>query len=154
MHVHNDVEEVRIVFKPKIPLSLTAKVIAAKDLIKADANGTDAYVKVQLAGKGKKKSEEFKSRTIANTSDPPFDFDVNFGKAKKGQAVEFSVWQDFKELGDVQIGFASKPLKELQRDNSEPIDIPLVKPRRFPKKLGEYVNWGSLSVVLELHAFE
>jgi hypothetical protein len=127
---------------------LKGVVKGARNLIKADSDGTDSYVTVQLVGKGKaKKKTDDKSKRVEDTSDPDYDYAFDLGEVKKGLAVEFIVWQTHKFLGDAPIGYARKEVKDIELDDTAVVEIELKQPKalkRLPK--GFAGTWGTLLV--------
>jgi hypothetical protein len=127
---------------------LKGVVKGARDLIKADSDGTDSYVTVELLGKGKsKKKLEDKSKRIEDTSNPDYDYPFDLGEVKKGFSVEFTVWQSHKWLGDSPIGVARTEVKNIELDSTAVVSIELSKPKK-PKHIpkGYKGPWGTLLV--------
>jgi hypothetical protein len=148
-HQHTTVVIVKKeVKKVKGKEELKGVVKGARNLIKADSDGTDSYVTVELVGKGKtKKKTDDKSKRVEDTSDPDYDYAFDLGEVKKGLAVEFIVWQTHKFLGDAPIGYARKEVKDIELDDTAVVEIELKQPKalkRLPKGFGG--TWGTLLV--------
>lgn len=136
----------------KGPLLLRGRVVAAAGLPKADSDGTDSFVVVNIGSKRAKKERKKKSQSevIHDTSDPVYDYPFNFGMVHKGQFVEFTIFQRHKVFADQPIGYARKAVAELEFDSTGPIDIQLGEPTRFKGLPWTFTEWGKLSVELVL----
>jgi hypothetical protein len=134
--------------RAKVTFSVTGKLLAAKNLIMADRG--PSYVTIQLVSKGRKKGETLQTQAV---NDGVYSYDFNLGIAKKGHFVQFTVVQEARE-GERQIGFALKAIKDLPTENRAPMAVALTKPSLFHPRFGQFLEWGSLAVVLNLQVIE
>ncbi|OHT05928.1 hypothetical protein TRFO_26137 [Tritrichomonas foetus] len=141
--------------KPSSEHVVRGKLLSLNGLLKADDDGTDSYVTLQLFGKSaleKGKGEIIKTEVVHDTSDPEFNFEFEFDKkVRKGDSVELKVFQLHKILKDVCIGFCRIPIKELKADDDEPREYQLLRPKKFDLK-GDFHDFGRARLVL--HHFE
>jgi Ca2+-dependent lipid-binding protein len=129
--------------KPK----LSGTVISAKGLIRSDSDGTDSYVVVTEAGK--KVKEPPKSTLVHDTEDPRYDFQFDLGEVTAGGAVEFTVFQSHKILGDAPIGYAKVNFDAIEPNSADQVNVVLEKPAKFKKigKVADFPSYGTLQVV-------
>jgi Ca2+-dependent lipid-binding protein len=150
-HRHPPVEPDRSTpVKPSGPLVLTGTVIGARGIPKADSDGTDSYVIVNLGNKGGKEKKKVTSEIKHDTSDPDWNVPFDLGEVRKGQFVEFTVFQHHQIFAEQPLGYAKYEVKDIEPDKSDPIEIQLEKPEKFKKPKWEFTSHGTFSVVFNL----
>jgi len=150
-HKHPVVEKKQYKPKPEKE-SLKGKLIGIQGLVKADSDGTDSYVTIKLLGKSKSK-KDFKTEVAHDTENPEFNFEFNFEKIKKGELVEFMVYQNHKIFRDGQIGVVRIPVKDIA--DNEPHEYQLTRPPKFPLKgevFDNLIDFGKITVSFERQA--
>jgi Ca2+-dependent lipid-binding protein len=131
-------------------LVLSGTVVGARGLPKADEDGTDSYVIVNLGNKGGKEKTKVTSELVHDTSDPDWNFPFDLGVVRKGQAVEFTVFQHHKVFAEQPLGYARVDLKNIEHDSQATVEIQLEKPKKFKKPKWEFTTHGTLLVVFNL----
>jgi hypothetical protein len=132
-------------------LVLSGTVIGAAGLPKADSDGTDSYVIVNIANKdGTKEKKKNKSETIHDTSDPKYGYPFEFGVVHRGQIVEFTIFQSHKLLGDQPIAYGKQSIAQLELDSADPVEIELEEPTKFQELPWKFTGWGTLTVAFTL----
>ena len=135
--------------KPRHSHVVKGKLVKLTDLIKADDDGTDAYVTLQLFGKSaieKGKGKKLETEVVHDTSNPEYNFEFEFNeKVRKGDSIELKVIQKHKILNDVCIGFCRIPIKDI--DNDDEKDYKLLRPKDFSIK-GDFTDFGKAYLVL------
>jgi hypothetical protein len=136
--------------KPPGPLVLSGVVVGARGLPKADSDGTDSYVVVNVGNKSGKEKRRTQSEIVHDTSDPDWNYPFDAGEVRKGQAIEFTVFQNHKIFAEQPIAYAKYEVKNIELDNPNIVEIALGKPEKFTKLKWKFLGWGTLLVVFNL----
>jgi hypothetical protein len=132
------------------PLVLSGTVLGARGLPKADSDGTDSYVVVNLENKGGKEKKKVQSVIVHDTSDLDWNFNFDLGQVRKGQVVEFPVFQHHRIFAEQPLGYGKIEIKNIELDSAEPIEITLEKPKKFKKPKWKFDGYGKLRVRFHL----
>ena len=152
IHVHREVKPSNKPPKPvRVSESIKGTVISADHLVKADDDGTDSYVTINIISKSnhaKKGKPALKTDVISDTQDPTYNLDFDFEKVKKGDSLDVKVWQRHKVLSDVCIGQCIIPLKNLKENEPLEESYPLQKPPKIPKLFADFLEFGNIKISL------
>ena len=159
-HVHAEVKKVEYKPKPKGE-TLKGKVIEGKNLFQIEKfPGLEAYVEVKLVGKGKDKKGKTIQTDALTAADAQWDKEFDFGRVKKGQAVEIILWMKHAALPEFsQYGYARVEVKNIAWDNEEPQTIQLVQPpkagflQRLATTSSSMVRWLFPSTTISTSKF-
>ena len=154
-HVHAEVKKVEYKPKPKGE-TLKGKVIEGKNLFQIEKfPGLEAYVEVKLVGKGKDKKGKTIQTDVLTVADAQWDKEFDFGRVKKGQAVEIILWMKHAALPEFsQYGYARVEVKNIAWDNEEPQTIQLAQPPKagFLQRLAsDAIEYGQVVVSFNHH---
>jgi hypothetical protein len=84
----------------------------------------DSYATIEIRGRGAPET----SAQVVQSRNPGYNLSFNFGEVQRWEIVEIAIWSFASATGHMKLALVTVPVKEIELDSDEPMDIQLVAP--------------------------